>query len=106
MESGRQEEDAVDSIVIKDHLEKDETDSCGYCGQVFGPDELAIERNIHGRKWRFCSDECYRDFLDASNFKDEDIIDGAETKEDPYSDDDDQDDLDTHTTGHDDRQDE
>lgn len=104
MDAGRQEDDAIDGIIIKDHLEKDETGACGYCGQLFGPDEQAIERIIHGRKWRFCSDECYRDFLDASNFKDEEIVDDAETKENPYSEDDGQDGLDTHDDDYVDRE--
>jgi hypothetical protein len=60
-------------IEVKDHLEKPNEDECGYCGQLFGPDEIVIEREIHGRKWRFCSEECYRDFLDAADFKDEDL---------------------------------
>ena len=59
-------------IEVKDHLEK-EHDDCAYCGQFFPPDEVVIERTINGRKWRFCSEECYRDFQDASNFKDEDL---------------------------------
>jgi YHS domain-containing protein len=62
----------ANDIEVRDHLEK-EHDECGYCGQEFGPDEVVIERTLHGRNWRFCSEECYRDFVDASNFKDEDL---------------------------------
>lgn len=60
-------------IEVKDHLEKPSEDECGYCGQLFGPDEVVIEKEINGKKWRFCTEQCYRDFLDASNFKDEDL---------------------------------
>ena len=72
-------------IPVKDHLERDNEDECGYCGQIFGPDEAVIERTIHGRKWRFCSDACYHDFLDASNFKDEDL-DSKDVIEEPQED--------------------
>ena len=60
-------------VEVKDHLEKDHEDECAYCGQFFPPDEVVIEKTINGRKWRFCCDECYHDFQDASNFKDEDL---------------------------------
>jgi YHS domain-containing protein len=60
-------------IEVKDHLERDNDDECGYCGQSFGPDEVVIERTVHGKKYRFCSEECLKDFNDASNFKDEDL---------------------------------
>jgi hypothetical protein len=60
-------------IEVKDHLEKDVEDQCAYCGQMFGPDEIVIVKEINGRKWRFCSEQCYQDFKDASNFKDEDL---------------------------------
>ena len=62
-----------DDIEVKDHLDKDIEDECGYCGQAFGPDEIVIERTLYGKKHRFCSEECLRDFQDASNFKDEDL---------------------------------
>jgi hypothetical protein len=70
-------------IEVKDHLEKDH-DECGYCGQVFGPEFIVIEKTINGRKWKFCSEECYRDFKDASDFKDEDL----DSKDVPPSEDD------------------
>lgn len=60
-------------ITVKDHLKQPKEDECGYCGQVFPPDEIVIEKEIHGMKWRFCSEECYQDFKDASDFKDEDL---------------------------------
>lgn len=65
--------DAPKNIPVRSHLEPDKTDECAYCGQAFGPDEVAIEREILGRKWRFCSEECLRDFRDASDFKDQDL---------------------------------
>jgi YHS domain-containing protein len=58
-------------VPIADHVEKDVEGVCGYCGQYFAPDEVVIEKTIHGRKWHFCSDQCYTDFKDASDFKDE-----------------------------------
>lgn len=64
---------ADDHIEIKDHLDKDIGDECGYCGQGFPPDEVVIEKTIHGRTWHFCSEDCMRDFKDASDFKDEDL---------------------------------
>ena len=67
------EEDHPSNIEVRDHLRKPPIDECGYCGQAFGPDEIAIEREIYGLHWRFCSDECYRDFRENSNFKDEDL---------------------------------
>lgn len=60
-------------VQVRDHLKTPKDDECGYCGQAFPPDEIVIEREIHGMKWHFCSEDCYRDFLDASNFKDEDL---------------------------------
>lgn len=60
-------------IPIKDHLAKEELKLCGYCGQPFEPDENVIEKVIHGQRWHFCSDRCYNDFLDAIDFKDEDL---------------------------------
>ncbi len=60
-------------IVVKSHLLKEKKDECGYCGQAFGPDEIVIEKNIFGVVWHFCSEDCYRDFLDASNFKDKEF---------------------------------
>ena len=62
-----------DAIPVRDHVEKDATDECAYCGQSFGPDEIAIERSIYGRIWRFCSDQCLQDFRESSDFKDEDL---------------------------------
>jgi hypothetical protein len=67
------DEDHTHHIEVKDHLERDAVDECAYCGQSFGPDEIAIERTLYGRKWRFCSDQCYQDFRDASDFKDQDL---------------------------------
>jgi hypothetical protein len=63
-------------IEVKDHLEKDVEDECAYCGQYFPPDEVVIEKIILGRKWRFCSEQCVKDFQDASNFKDQDLDSG------------------------------
>lgn len=54
-----------------------ETDVCGYCGRAFAANELAIEKEIHGRLWKFCSEECYNEFMDAIHFRDEpEIVDG------------------------------
>jgi len=60
-------------IVVKDHLEKEHDDQCGYCGQFFTPDEVVIVKSIHARQWKFCSEDCYRDFKDAADFKDQDL---------------------------------
>lgn len=66
-------EEHIIDIEVKDHLEKDPDDQCGYCGQYFSPDENVIVKTIHGRTWKFCSEECLRDFRDAADFKDEDL---------------------------------
>jgi hypothetical protein len=60
-------------IEIKDHEEKVSEDECNYCGQLFGPEEIAIEKTINGVKRRFCSEECLRDYQEHTNFKDEDL---------------------------------
>jgi hypothetical protein len=60
-------------IEVKDHVQKPSDEECGYCGQLFGPEEVVIEKMIHGQKWRFCSEDCYRDFKDKIDFKDEDL---------------------------------
>ncbi|MDD9953659.1 MAG: hypothetical protein OXR66_04955 [Candidatus Woesearchaeota archaeon] len=62
-----------EAVQVKNHLEKDHTDKCGYCGQSFGPDDVVIEKELYGRKWVFCDDECYQDFQEKSNFADEDL---------------------------------
>ncbi len=62
----------ADDLPVKDHLAKDILDVCAYCGTPFQKDEVVIERMIHGRKWRFCSETCLRDFEDAVQFQDED----------------------------------
>lgn len=61
----------MEEIPIDDHLAKDEEITCGYCGHVFSSHEVRVEREIYGRKWVFCDDECLQEFLDASDFKDE-----------------------------------
>lgn len=66
------EEDSSE-IPVSDHLDPDALDQCGYCGQHFGPDEIVIEKTLLGRMWRFCSEDCLRDFRDASDFRDEDL---------------------------------
>ena len=63
----------IEEYNVADHLEKDVKEECGYCGQLFGPDDIVIEKTIHGKQWCFCSEECYHDFLDASNFKDDEF---------------------------------
>ena len=68
-----EQEDHPSNIEVRDHMRKPPIDECGYCGQGFGPDEIVIEREIYGQLWRFCSDECYRDFRESSDFKDEDL---------------------------------
>lgn len=80
-----------EGIIIKDHLGDDVKDKCGYCGQLFGPEDIVIEKEVHGRKWCFCSEECYRDFLDASNFKDDEFEKEKQGDADPYLEDDEQD---------------
>lgn len=57
-------------IQIEDHLEPDHESSCGYCGHSFSSHERRIEKYIYGQKWCFCTEECLRDFQDASNFSD------------------------------------
>ncbi len=61
-----------DDLPVKDHLAKDILDVCAYCGTPFQKDEVVIERVIHGRTWRFCSETCLHDFEDAVQFQDED----------------------------------
>ena len=58
---------------VKNHLEGDHEDQCGYCGQHFGPDDIVIEKEIYGQKWKFCDEKCYNDFLEHSNFQDENL---------------------------------
>ncbi len=58
---------------VFDHVGKDEKDQCGYCGQCFGPDDIVVEKEIYGKEWRFCDEQCLKDFMDASNFKDENL---------------------------------
>lgn len=60
-------------IEVKDHLEKVNDDECAYCGQFFAPDEIVIEKTVFGRKMHFCSDECYQEYQETKNFKDEDL---------------------------------
>lgn len=60
-------------LPIKNHLDPDVRTVCAYCGNEFEVDEVVIEKEIHGRTWRFCSEECYRDFLDHVDFQDEDL---------------------------------
>jgi|GEM_PF-2532853 len=72
-EYGRSEPIHDDGILVKDHLERDVKTVCAYCGQPFEEGEVVIECEIHGRTWRFCSEDHYRDFLDALDFQDEDL---------------------------------
>lgn len=58
-------------IPVADHLEKDERAVCGYCGSRFEGDEVVIERELLGRKWRFCSPECLSSFSEEVHFQDE-----------------------------------
>jgi len=55
---------------IDDHLDKDEEIVCGYCGRVFSSHEVRVEREIYGRKWVFCNEDCLNNFRDASDFAD------------------------------------
>lgn len=58
--------------IVRDHLEPEE-DVCGYCGQCFGPESIVVERDLYGKKWHFCDEQCFDDFREHSNFKDEDL---------------------------------
>jgi YHS domain-containing protein len=58
---------------VKSHLEKEERRVCAYCGKPFEKGELTIEKEVHGRRWRFCSEQCYQDFMDAVHFRDQDL---------------------------------
>ena len=62
---------------VRSHLEKDRKDVCAYCGREFLRGEVAIEKEINGRRWRFCGEEHLRDFMDAVHFRDQDL-DGYE----------------------------
>jgi hypothetical protein len=62
----------LDDVEIKSYLEASITGVCAYCKHRFAKNEVAIEKEIHGRTWRFCSDACYADFMDAVHFQDED----------------------------------
>ncbi len=77
---GRIKDAMNDDLPVDDHLEKDVTSECAYCGQRFAEGEVVIEKELHGRKWRFCCEEHYEDFLDAIDFRDEDL-DGYEPGE-------------------------
>jgi len=61
------------AVNVKSHVEKNTTDQCGYCGQHYGPDDVVIERELYGRKWVFCNEECLESFKEHSNFKDQDL---------------------------------
>lgn len=62
-----------DAAKVKSHLERDIKDQCAYCGQHFPPDENVIEKELYGRIWRFCSEECLDDFREKSNFRDQNL---------------------------------
>lgn len=62
-----------EAVSVKSHVASDEDDVCGYCGQHFGPDDIVVEREVYGRKWSFCDEQCLNDFLDKSDFKDENL---------------------------------
>jgi len=55
---------------VKSHVERDIKTLCAYCGTQFEIDENVIEKEIHGRTWRFCNDRCLHNFLDAYDFHD------------------------------------
>ncbi len=59
---------------VKDHVERDVKTQCAYCGATFALGENVIERGIHGRTWRFCSDACLRDFEDALQYRDPEAL--------------------------------
>lgn len=61
-----------EAVPVDDHLDRDEEIRCGYCGNPFSSHESRIEKEILGRKWVFCSEECLQDFRDASDYKDDD----------------------------------
>ncbi len=73
-------------IPVADHVERDEKDVCGYCGQAFGPDDIVVERRVYGRLWRFCDETCMREFLEESDFKDEDLDSDADPQAQPGDD--------------------
>lgn len=58
---------------IQSYVAKDIEEQCAYCGQHFGPDDIVVEREIYGRKWRFCDENCLNDFKEKSDFQDEDL---------------------------------
>lgn len=62
-------------VDIKSHLERDVQTICGYCGKEFRIDEVYVERDIHGRTWRFCNEECYKNFVDAVDYAEPDAED-------------------------------
>jgi len=75
------------SVEVKDHFEKAKEDECNYCGQVFGPEEIVIEKEFNGKKVRFCSDDCYYDYKSSNDFADQDL-DSVDTMPKPSEDDD------------------
>jgi hypothetical protein len=93
MPSDIKEELLADGIMVKSHIEKDHKEECGYCGQLFGPDDIVIEKRIHESIWCFCSEECYRDFVDASNFKDDEFEKEKQGEGNPYDEPEAKDDL-------------
>jgi hypothetical protein len=58
---------------VQSHLAQDAVEACGYCGQFFGPEFVAVERHIHGRKLRFCDENCYAEFNEKTDFRDQDL---------------------------------
>ncbi len=58
-------------VEVKDHYDYDVKTVCAYCGKEFEIDENVIEKTIHGRTWRFCSEACLTDFNDAIDYRDD-----------------------------------
>lgn len=73
----------MDDLEIKDHEDKPIRTVCGTCGKTFQDEEIVIEREIHGRMWRFCSQQCYNDFNEAIHYVDEEDPLDADKPRDP-----------------------
>lgn len=56
---------------IRNQSEPDVKTVCGYCGREFEIDENVVEKEVNGRTWRFCDEECYKEFLDKLHYRDD-----------------------------------
>ena len=79
---GADDEQTID-VEVKDHEDKPIRTVCGYCGTTFQDEEIVVEKEVHGRMWRFCSPQCYHDFTSEIHFTDEEDPEDADKARNP-----------------------